>query len=114
MQRGAAASLVRSSATSSFYAHQPRSLEDPNLNDADVQPHEPPTPKQKAALQELHFFDKEKILAWLTVLRSIEPGFRYRASGGCLSRLQIDALSTLKDCDDGDILAWLCPSQFTP
>lgn len=107
MQKGAAASLVRNPATPSFYANQLHSSKDLNLIDSDVQLHTLPTPKQQAALSEILVFDSEKILAWLTILRSIEPDFRYRASQGCLSYQQLDALSTLKDCSDSDILAWL-------
>ena len=106
MQKGAAAaeSLVRIPATT-LYANQPRSIGDPNNIDSDA-PHKPPTPKQKAALNELLFFDNDKVLTWLTLLRSIEPGYRHRARGGYISSQQLDALSTLEDCDDSDILAW--------
>lgn len=116
MQKGAAASLVRSPALLSLYANQPHLLEDPNLiysDPSDVQPHTLPTPKQQAALDELLSFDNEKILAWLTLLRSIEPGFRYQAGRGCLSNQQLEALSTLRDCGDSDILAWLTLSFRT-
>lgn len=97
MQRGTAAALVRSSATPSLSANQPHAFEHPYLFDSDVQPRKSLTPKQEAALSELLCFDKEKIIAWLTVLRSIET----------LSKQQLDALSTLKDCDDGEISSWL-------
>lgn len=112
MQKGAA-TLVRSPATASLYANQRQSFEDPNLIYSDLQPHTLPTLKQQAALTELLVFDDDKILAWLTILRSIEPGFRYRAGQGCLSNQQLDALSTLKDCSDSNILAWLTLS-FLP
>ena len=111
MQKDAAESLVRNAATL-FYANQPPSFEDPAHTDSDVQLHLP-NQTQKEALNQLRFFDKEKIFAWLTILRCIEPGFRYCArGGGYLSSQQLDALSTLKDCDDTEILAWLNLNSF--
>ena len=102
MQRDAAESLVRNSAPP-LYTNQPRSFEDHDRIDSDNLP----TEEQKAALNELLSFGKERILDWLTILRCIEPGFRFCARGGCLSSQHLDALSTLKDCDDSDISAWL-------
>ena len=111
MQNNAAESLVRNAATS-LYANQPPSFEDPASTDSNVQL-QLPSQTQKEALNQLRFFHKEKIFAWLTLLRCIEPGFRYRArGGGCLSSQQLDALSTLKDCDDNEILAWLNFNSF--
>ena len=107
MQKGAPASLVRSPATLPACSNQTRSFADPSFIASDLQPHKRPTQKQKVALDELLIFDEQKILAFLTVLRSIEPGFRYRAEGGCLSDKHLYALCTLKDCDDRDILTWL-------
>ena len=106
MQNNAADLLVRNSAPP-LYPNQPYSSEDPTYTDSDVQPDTLPTPRQEEALNELRFFDKENILAWITIVRCIEPGFRHRTRGACLSSQQLDALSTLKDCDDSDIVAWL-------
>ena len=103
---GPAASLVRCPATPSPHPNQPHSFDDPSLISSDVQPYKVP-PKYFAALNELVIFDEVKILTWLTVLRSIESGFRYRAGRGCISEQQLEALSVLKDCDDSDISAWL-------
>lgn len=111
MQKGAGAPLVRNPATPSHYANWLHSFHDPNLIGSDVQPHSLPTPEQQAALSELLAFDNEKIFPSLTILRSIEPGFGYWAGRGCLSNQQLDAFSTLKDCDDSDILAWLTLSR---
>lgn len=111
MQNGAATSLVRSAATS-LYANQYHPFENPSLIDSEVQLQPFPTPEQQAGLNELLVFDDEKIVAWLTVLRSIDPGFRYQARRGCLSNQQLDALSTLIDCGDSDILTWLALSRF--
>ena len=109
MQRHAAESLVRNAATS-LYANQPPSFEDPAGTESNVQL---PSQTQKEALNQLRYFDKERIFAWLTILRCIEPGFRYCArGGGCLSSQQLDALSTLKDCDDTEISAWLNLKAF--
>ena len=106
-----AASLVRSPATP-LYANQYHSFDQPSLIDSEVQLQPFPTPKQQDGLNELLVFDDEKILAWLTVLRSVEPGFRYRARRGCLSNQQLDALSALIDCGDSDILTWLALNRF--
>ena len=106
MQTGARAPLVRSPATPSLYANQLHSFDDPSLIGSE-QRQTLPTPEQQAALNELLVFDNGKIFASLTILRSIEPGFGYRAGRGCLSNQQLDAFCTLKDCDDNDILAWL-------
>ena len=107
MHKGPAASLVRYPATHSPHANQPPSFGHPSLIYSDVQPYEVPPPEHFAALNELVIFDEGKIITWLTVLRSIEAGFRYRAGRGCLSKRQLEALSVLKDCDDSDISAWL-------
>ena len=108
MQRDAVTSLVRNPATPVFANHF-HSIEDHNLI---VQPHLSLTPKQQAALSKLLVFDPDLILAWLTILRSIEPGFRYRAGQGCPSNQQLDALSTLTDCGDTEILAWFARSHL--
>ena len=110
MQNDAADSLVRSPATP-LYANQSHSLEEPSLIASEVQPQPVPTPGQPAALSELLVFDDEKIFAYLTVLRSIEPSFRSRAPRECLSDLQLEALATLIDCGDSDILTWLALSR---
>lgn len=112
MHKDAAESLVRNPATP-LYANQSLSFEDLDRFGSDVQPHRLPTGEQRAALNELLSFDKDKILAWLTIIRCIEPGFRYCAHGGCLSSQHLDALSTLKDCDDWDISSWLNPTSLT-
>ena len=104
---GPAALLVRCPATPSPHANQPHSFDDPSLISSAVQPYKVPPSKHFAALNELVIFDEVTIITWLTVLRSIESGFRYRAGRGCLPKQQLEALSVLKDCDDSDISAWL-------
>lgn len=111
MQNGAAASLVRSPAAP-LYANQYIPFQNPSLIDSEVQLQPIPTPEQQAGLNELLVFEDEKIFAWLIILRSIEPGFRYQARRGCLSNQQLDALSTLIECGDSDILTWLALSRF--
>ena len=66
-----------------------------------------PTPDQEAAIAVLKDVEEDKVVAWLTMLRSIEPGFQRRSGPGCLSSEQIDALNTLKECHNGNVLAWL-------
>lgn len=66
-----------------------------------------PTLQQVAAISELQAFEDKKVLAWVTVIRSIEPNFRHREGHESLSSRQLDALSILKDCHDSDIVAWL-------
>ena len=80
----------------------------PGSNSADTDGHGCafPTLEQHAAIATLQAFDEEKILAWITVIRSIQSGFQHRAGHGALSSEQLDALSILKDCHDRDIVAW--------
>jgi hypothetical protein len=66
-----------------------------------------PTPAQEVAITTLKDVEEEKVIAWLTLLRSIEPGFQHRSGPGCLSSEQIAALNILKDCQNGNVLAWL-------
>lgn len=106
MQRGTAAPLVSSLASPSLYANRPLGIEDPNFIRSAVQQYTQPTLEQQEALKEILVFDDETIIAYLTILRSIEPAFRYRAGPGCLPYQRLDALSLLKDCSDSDILTW--------
>ena len=98
-----ATSLIRSSA-----AHNQLDTF-PGSNSADTDGHGCafPTLEQHAAIDILRAFDEEKILAWITVIRSIQSGFQHRAGHGAISREQLDALSILRDCHDSDIVAWL-------
>ena len=102
MQRNAT-SLVRSPATPSFHYSRLDSF----AEDTDGHEYTSPTLWQQAAISELQAFDREKILTWITVIRSIEPGFQHRAGHGCLSSQQLEALSILRDCHESDIITWL-------
>ncbi|KAK3167676.1 hypothetical protein OEA41_010803 [Lepraria neglecta] len=82
-----------------------------NTDDEEKTPSSIPTPEQEAAITVLKDVEEDKVIAWLTLLRSIEPGFQLRSGPGCLSSEQIDALNTLKDCHNGNVLAWLRQRQ---
>lgn len=64
-----------------------------------------PTVQQQAAINELKDIGKDRVIAWLVVIRSIEPGFRHRS--GALSSPQLNALDFLRDCSDSNITSWL-------
>ena len=98
-----ATSLVRSPATLSLHHNRLDSF----AEYTDGHAYTFPTLKQQAAISELQAFDDEKILSWITVIRSIEPGFQHRAGHGCLSSQQLEALSILRDCHESDIVVWL-------
>lgn len=66
-----------------------------------------PTPEQQTATNDLIDIDEDKIFTWLTVVRSIGPGFGYRHVAGGLSSVQLNALFILRDCRDSDISIWL-------
>lgn len=65
-----------------------------------------PTQQQQAALSDLKEFNEDKVITWLAVIRSIEPGFRHHGSGP-LSSQQLSALASLRDCRDSNIIVWL-------
>ena len=59
----------------------------------------------------LQDFNDEQIIAWLSLLRSLQPGYQHFSSSQALSRQHIDALSMLKDYPDSLVLGWLRPSR---
>lgn len=65
-----------------------------------------PTLQQQAAIDELKDIDESDVIAWLTVIRSIEPGFCSHEAGP-LSSQQLNALASLRECRDSNILVWL-------
>ena len=67
----------------------------------------PATPVQNAAINDLRDFSEETVIAWLAFVRSLEPNFRYQNAAGGLSHQQVNAVSTLKDCSDSNIIIWL-------
>ena len=72
-----------------------------------------PSPSQEAAVLNLLDFKDENILAWLTLLRSLQQGYQHLSSSQVLSSGQIDALSLLKDSPDVLVLQWLRTSRYT-
>ena len=72
-----------------------------------------PSPSQEAAISNLLDFKDETILAWLTLLRSLQQGYQHLSSSRVLSSQQIDALSLLKDSPDVLVLQWLRTSRST-
>ena len=72
-----------------------------------------PSPSQEAAVLDLLDFKDENILAWLTLLRSLQQGYQHLSSSQVLSGRQIDALSLLKDSPDTLVLQWLRTRRYT-
>ena len=72
-----------------------------------------PSPSQEAAVLDLVDFKDETILAWLTLLRSLQQGYQHLSSSQVLSSRQIDALTQLKDSPDVLVLQWLRDSRYT-
>ena len=65
------------------------------------------SPSQEAAVLDLLGFKDENILAWLTLLRSLQQGYQH------LSSRQINALSLLKDSPDVLVLQWLRTRRYS-
>ena len=72
-----------------------------------------PSPSQEAAALDLLEFEDDNILAWLTLLRSLQQGYQHLSSSQVLSSRQIDALSLLKDSPDVLVLQWLRTRRYT-
>ena len=72
-----------------------------------------PSPSQEAAVIDLLEFKHENILAWLTLLRSLQQGYQHLSSSQILSSRQIEALTLLKDSPDVLVLQWLRTSRYT-
>ena len=75
-----------------------------------------PSLEQATAISDLKAFDDLSILAWLTLLRSIDPSIHLRASHpapGCLTSQQLRALVTLRGCHNDHISAWLDPTLLS-
>jgi hypothetical protein len=71
-----------------------------------VTPDAPSDEQRAAAIGCLQAFDEGTILAWLTLVRSLQPGTTLRAGPvgpGCLTNEHFKALSTLSTCHDVDI-----------
>jgi hypothetical protein len=59
----------------------------------------------------LQDFSDEQVIAWLTLLRSLQPGYQHLASSQALTNHQIEALSLLKDYPDNYVLELLHTNQ---
>ena len=70
-----------------------------------------PSPSQRAASVILQEFSDEQVQAWLSLLRSLQPGYQHFASSRTLSSQHIHALSILKDFPDSLVLSWLRTSR---
>ena len=74
-----------------------------------------PSAEQGSAINTLLSFNNSEILAWLTVLRSIEPTFQCRSGNGGgghrLSQQQLEALLCLSSTTDEEIEDWLALSR---
>lgn len=70
-----------------------------------------PSPLQCDAIATLQECNDHEILNWLSLLRSLKPGYEHSPHQGGLSEQQIIALSALKDCHDATIQAWLQSSR---
>lgn len=70
-----------------------------------------PSPSQRAASAILQEFSDEQVQAWLSLLRSLQPGYQHFASSRILSSQHIHALSILKDFPDSLVLSWLRTSR---
>ena len=78
-----------------------------------------PSLVQRDAILVLQQFEDEEVVAWLKLLRSLQPDYQHRpdhqqwSPSGCLSSQQLDAASTLRDCPNGLVLAWLRSSRLS-
>ena len=66
-----------------------------------------PSPEQEVALNVLKDVEEDTVLDWLRLLRSIEPSCQFRPSHGGLTVEQFNALHSLKECENGHVLAGL-------
>ena len=66
-----------------------------------------PTPLQQLAVAILQGFEDVTVFAWLSLLRSLEPGYRYCAQPGSLSSQHFESLLKLKGCRFDLVLSWL-------
>ncbi|KAL2042575.1 hypothetical protein N7G274_004334 [Stereocaulon virgatum] len=81
---------------------------DPLITSAPKRTHAvPPTPPQQYALKVLERFYPSEVLAWLRILRCLEPGYQHNGVSGELSAPELDAASVLKSCTDDQVLPWL-------
>lgn len=66
-----------------------------------------PNAAPNAAIELLRGDDFPRVLAWLEILPSSEPSSEERFRSGCLTYQRLNALSTIQNYSDDQILAWL-------
>ena len=66
-----------------------------------------PTPEQAQAIAALDKYHNSDIIAWHTLSQSTEPGLNHRDRPGGLSKKEILAISTLRECSSGSLKQWL-------
>ena len=66
-----------------------------------------PTRPQERALFTLARFDPLKVIAWVEILQSLEPGYKHNGGHAPLSPLELNAVHELKDCEKDWLLAGL-------
>ena len=66
-----------------------------------------PTQPQQRALRSLAGFDPRKVIAWVEILQSLEPGYKHKGGLAPLSPLVLNAVHELKDCEKDLLLTWL-------
>ena len=90
-----------------------RAADRPFFNESNVNvgeerlPQSFPSPEQEVALKVLKDVEEDTVLDWLKLLRSIEPSCQFRPSRGGLTVEQFNALHSLKECENGHVLAGL-------
>ena len=70
-----------------------------------------PSPRHLAAIQNLQAVEDATILAWLSIIRALEPGFQYASRLGGLSVESFEAVVSLVEVSDEVILQWLSASR---
>ena len=71
-----------------------------------------PTFEQKQAIADLQSHQNADIIAWHTLLQSVEPDLRHKDSAGGLVTQEIHALLALRDCARESLLRWLEPCTY--
>ena len=76
----------------------------------------PPIPSlaQRQAITILEHEDRQNIIAWLKLARSVKEPFEHCVVRDGLTGQQIDAIRVLRHCTDPDICVWLDGSSGTP
>lgn len=70
-----------------------------------------PSATQQAAVSILSSLEDVKVKNWLSILQSLQSGYKHHSCPVGLSRKQLAALTTLRTCRLDDVLAWLKNSR---